>query len=289
VLAGSAAFVIAILVLAPDQILRATGPASMSLVAALAWYLLSRGKFGAAVHVLVFGLWATVTSIAFFTGGIRGMAIIVYPQLILILGWLVGTRAAVVMAALAVAATFGFVLAESFGVLPEPPHTPPVMRWIVDSFIFAFSVILIASFVRSYQDRLAQADKLASDLAQRSADLGHAQSVAHVGSWVYEMISDVMHSSPETCRIFGVPEGTLGSSRSYLSRVHPDDRDALFSAWQAALESGAHFDYEHRIVVGDDTRWIRQIAEFELDAERRPLRSVGTRRTSPSANITIRN
>jgi light-regulated signal transduction histidine kinase (bacteriophytochrome) len=50
----------------------------------------------------------------------------------------------------------------------------------------------------------------------------------------------------------------------------------LLGAWQAALESGAHFDYEHRIVVGEDTRWIRQIAEFEFDAGHRPLRSVGT-------------
>ena len=275
-LAGSAAFVLSIYAFAPDQTLRALGPASMSLVAAIGWFLLSRGRTTAAIYLLVYGLCAAVTGIAFFNGGIRGMAIIVYPQLILILGWLVGTRAAAAMAALAVAVTFGMVLAETFGILPAPPPTPPGMRWIVDSFIFAFSVMLIASFVRSYQDRLKQADRLAADLAQRSADLDHAQSVAHVGSWVYEIVNDVMRSSAETCRIFGIPEGTTGNRDFYLSRVHPEDLDALHGAWQTAITSGLPLDFEHRIFVGNTTRWIRQMAQIELDADGKPLRSVGT-------------
>jgi signal transduction histidine kinase len=175
VLAGSAVFVFAIFVLAPDQTARALGPASMSLVAATAWALLARGRIAAAVYVFALGLWAAVTGIAFFTGGVRGMAIIVYPQLILLLGWLVGTRAAVAMAALAAATTFGFALAESLGFLPLPPPTPPTMRWIVQSFVFAFSVLLIVYFVRSYQERLSKARKLGSDLAQRITEIERTQ------------------------------------------------------------------------------------------------------------------
>ena len=276
VLAGSACFVISILALAPDQTLRALGPATLSLVAAAAWFLLSRGKFVAAIHLLVFGLWTAVTGIAFFNGGIRGMAIIVYPQLILILGWLVGTRAAVAMAVLAIAATFGFVLAESFDLLPAPPHTPPMMRWIVNSFIFAFSVALVSTFVRSYQERLKQADKLAAELARRSAELNHAQAVARVGSWTYEIDTGVTHASAETCRIFDVPDGTTAQRKTYIARIHPDDRAALVEAWQASLRNDAAFDHEHRIVIGDTTRWVRQLAVFERDPDGRPRRSIGT-------------
>ena len=276
ILVGSVTFVISIFILVPDQVARALGPLSMSLVAIFAWVLLARGRTAAAIYLLVYGLYAAVTGIAFFNGGIRAMAIIVYPQLILILGWLIGARAAVLMAALAVAATFGFVMAETFGILPDPFATPAVMRWIVDSFIFAFSVILIVSFVRSYQDRLKQAEKLAGDLAQRSADLDHAQSLAHVGSWVYEPGTGVMRLSAETCRIFGVPDGTSGNRDLFFALVHRDDRDAWDAVWQQALTGGEPVEIEHRAVVGDATRWVRQRVVVEFDADRTPFRIVGT-------------
>jgi PAS domain S-box-containing protein len=283
VLVGSAVFVISLSIFAPDQAVRAFGPALMSLVAVIAKVLLARGRIEAAVNMIAFGLWVVVTGIAFFTGGVRGMAIIVYPQLILLVGWLIGTRAAVTMAMLAVAATFGFALAESWDVLPLAPATPPVMRWIVQSFIFAFSVILIVSFVRSYRERLVDADKLGRDLVLRSAevqareaDLNRAQEVAHVGSWVYDLSTDLIRLSAETCRIFGLPEGTTGSRDSYLSRVHAGDRGAVDRAWQAAIEGGASFDHEHRIVVGKAVHWVRQKAELERDVDGTPLRSVGT-------------
>lgn len=284
VLAGSAAFLFALVMFAPEQAVRAFSPVSMSLVAATAWLLLARGRVEASVNVLAFGLWAVVSAIAFYTGGVRAMAIIVYPQLILLLGWLVGTRAAVAMGALTVAATFFFALAESRGMLPEEPPTPPAMRWVVLSFVFAYSAFLIAHFVRSYNNRLKQADTLGNELALRSAevqareaDLNRAQAVAEVGSWVYDMSADLMHLSAETCRIYGVPEGTTGSRDSYFSRVHPDDRLAVDSAWQAAARKGGEpFDCEHRILVGKAIRWVRQRAEPEFGADHKPLRSVGT-------------
>jgi PAS domain S-box-containing protein len=283
ILAGCAAFVVAILIFAPDQAMRAFGPVSMSLVAAIAWVLLARGRIKTTVHVLAFGLWAVVTGMAFFTGGVGGTITIVYPQIILLLGWMTGARAAVAMAVLTVATTLGFALAESWGFLPLPPPTPPAMRWIVQSFVFAFSVVAIVYFVRSYQNRLGEAGKLGTELARRTAevqareaDFNRAQAVAHVGSWVYDLVTDEMRLSAETCRIFGLPEGTRGSHESYLARVHPEDRSAVDSAWQAALKGGQPFDNEHRILFGNAIRWVRQQAELEFDAEGTPLRAVGT-------------
>jgi PAS domain S-box-containing protein len=283
VLAGSAVYVLAIVALVPDQLWRVAGPVALALVAATARFLLARGRRVATVHVLAIGTWSVVTGIVFYSGGVSGAITIVYPVIILMTGWMLGTRAAVAFASITVAATFGFVLAELPGLLPPPPPAPPVMRWIIQSFVIAFAAVLIAYFVRAYQNRLKDAGALGSELALRSAEvqareaeLNRAQAVARVGSWVYDLAADAIRLSAETCRIFDLPEGTGGGYDAYLARVHPQDRDAVARAWRAALEGGEAFDSEHRILAGAAVRWVRQKAELELGAGGRPLRAVGT-------------
>jgi PAS domain S-box-containing protein len=57
--------------------------------------------------------------------------------------------------------------------------------------------------------------------------------------------------------------------------VHPEDRDAVTLAWLGSLGSGAPFDNEHRITVGEAVRWVRQKAEFERDEKGNVVRAVG--------------
>ena len=268
-LAGSAAVLLAVFVFVPEQTLRSLCAGSVLLVALTAWFLLARGKVEATVYVLAVGMWAAVTGTALYTGGVQGTPNIIYPQIILLIGWFVGARAAVALALSTVAVLLGFALAESWGFLPLPLPTPPAVRWIIQSAVFLFSVVLIVYFVRSYQSRL-------NELSDLDHDLNRAQAVAHIGSWVYELASDTMRLSAETCRIFGLPKGTIGSHDTYLARVHPDDRARVDGAWQSALEGGPPFDNQHRILFGDSVRWVRQVAELEKDANGRPLRSVGT-------------
>ena len=268
-LVGSAAVLLAVFVFAPEQTLRSLCAGSVFLVALLAWLLLARGKREATVYVLAVGMWTAVTGTALYTGGVQGTPNIIYPQIILLIGWFVGARAAAALALSTVAVVLGFALAESWGFLPVPFPSPPAIRWIIQSAVFLFSVILIVYFVRSYQSRL-------NEISDLDHDLNRAQAVAHVGSWVYELASDTMRLSAETCRIFGLPKGTIGSHDTYLARVHPDDRARVDGAWQSALEGGPSFDNQHRILFGDSVRWVRQVAELEKDADGRPLRSVGT-------------
>ena len=216
---------------------------------------------------------------AFFLGGISSTPIIIYPVTILLIGWLVGTQVAMIMAVLTTVITLGFVLAESYGVLPAPPPTSPVLRWTIDTFIFLFSAVLITYMVRSYRNRLTEVRTLGSDLAARTAelqsseaDLNRAQAVAHVGSWIYEVATKKAKLSAETCRILGLPEGSQGSHDAYLKRVHEEDRDAVDRDWQTMLGGGGAYQNEHRIVVGEGVRWISLRAELEPGA----ARAVGT-------------
>ena len=61
----------------------------------------------------------------------------------------------------------------------------------------------------------------------------------------------------------------------FLGVVHPDDRDCVHSKWRAAL-AGEAYDIVHRIVVGGEVRWVRELAEIEFDTDGWLLGGFGT-------------
>ncbi|OHC62783.1 MAG: hypothetical protein A2045_09010 [Rhodocyclales bacterium GWA2_65_20] len=280
-IAGAVVAATGIHIVAPEQTMRLVGPMLMLLLAATAGYLVWRGRIQAATNVLVFGVWAAVTGVTLLTDGVNSPAVIAYPLIILMTGWLINARAALVVAGLTVAATVGFVLAEAWGSLPIPLPSPATMRGGDQIVIYVLSAVLTVFLLRIYDNQLRTLRTVGSELAERMRDLQarktelhRAQAVGNFGSWVYDIVGDTMRLSAETCRIFGLPEGTTGSRDSYLARTHAEDRGVVDSAWQAALK-GAAFDHEHRIVVGEAIRWVRQKAELEFAEDGTPLRSVG--------------
>lgn len=267
---------------APDQPQRTIGPILQLLVAAGTLFLLSRSRIRLALIILVWATWVIVTVVLIFYGGVRGTLADIYPLIIMLCGWMLGARCALVIAALSTVVTLGFVLAELAGVLPASPPTPAVMYGLIQVTSIVFSAALIVFLVRSYHRRLDEVESLSRDLARRTneaqiiaADLKTAQSVAHIGSWVYDFATDKIEMSAETCRIFGIAEGRRGTRTRYLTRVHPDDLPGLNKDWEEALK-GKPLTNEHRIRIDDSYRWICQRAEVEFDANGTPMRSVGT-------------
>jgi len=244
ILAAATAAASTILLTMADQPWRVSGPALMALVALAALRLLSAGRQRAAQTVLVWGSWVAVTGVSTFFGGLRALLVVAYPLLILMGGWLLGLRAAAVLASLTVLAIVGFVVGDAWAWLPTPPSTPAMMHGLVQGACSVVALLLIVFLVRSYQNRIDDVRRLASDLAQRTAelqareaDLNRAQAVAKVGSWVYDLVSGRIDMSAETCRILGLPTGTVGSLDAFMARVHPDDRDttALTDEWRDRL------------------------------------------------------
>jgi len=266
---------------APNQTIRLAGPVLMVLLAVTGWHLLARGRIQAAVNTLAYGAWAGVTGVVFFTGGVNSPATIAYPLIILMTGWLINARSALVVTGVTVGATIGLVLAESLGLLPKPDPSSLVIRSGDQVIIYILSGALIVYLVRVYKNRRMELRKAGSELARRTSDLEmrtaelhRAQAVGKIGSWVFDPASGTAHLSAETCRIFGLPEGATETSITYLARVHPDDREAVDRAWQGLFKGDA-YDIEHRIVDGAAIRWIHQQAELELAPDGSPLRVVG--------------
>ncbi|MFA5389626.1 MAG: PAS domain S-box protein, partial [Candidatus Omnitrophota bacterium] len=114
-----------------------------------------------------------------------------------------------------------------------------------------------------------------AQLRESEQDLKRAQAVAHIGSWRLDVRKNELNWSDEVYRIFGIPEGTLMTYETFVSSIHPDDRELVDKTWKAAL-AGERYEIEHRILAGNDIKWVKEQAELEFDKEGALLGGFGT-------------
>lgn len=117
--------------------------------------------------------------------------------------------------------------------------------------------------------------RLQQALGESEATLLRAQAVAHIGSWRLDFATGKLSWSPEVYRIFGLDPDAPIDYEVFLACVHPDDREKVDAAWQAALK-GAPYGIEHRVKVGGETRWVEDRAKIEFDDDGQPRKVVGT-------------
>ncbi len=114
-------------------------------------------------------------------------------------------------------------------------------------------------------------------LRRNEALLGRAESLAHVGSWEWDMRTRTFQWSDETYRIFGLPpHETEPNFDLVLERTHVDDRTALREKLSAVAAGEALFaEQEFRILLPDgQMRWVHTKAEMEYH-DTGPLRMTG--------------
>jgi len=254
-----------------------TGAAAMFAVALLA----QRGRVRWATNLLAVAGPVLVAWIAFSTGGVHAPIVVFFPVLVFYAGWRFGARGAALAAVLACLAMAALAIADVAGWLPLREHRPILVYLGTQTMALVLAAIAIIWVLRAYQNRIGEARALSRDLARQAAeadasraDLDRAQAVGRVGSWVCHIAEGRVELSAETCRQLGLPQGTEGSYQGYLGKVHPDDRAGVDEAWRAAL-AGSAMAHEHRLLLGDKLRWVRQIAEIRCDTEGHPLDLVG--------------
>ena len=137
---------------------------------------------------------------------------------------------------------------------------PPLNAWF-EAHAYPFEDG-ISVFFRDVTHR----KRVEQTLRENQTDLNLAQYVGRIGSWRLNVQRNELLWSDENYRIFGVPKGTRLSYETFLAIVHPEDRAVVDRQWMAALQ-GEPYDVEHRIVVGNAVKWVRERAELEFDAE----------------------
>src|SRR6478735_11104480 len=104
--------------------------------------------------------------------------------------------------------------------------------------------------------------------------LAEAQSIAKIGSWEWDVETDLVSWSDELYRIYGLDRtGLTPTYEGFLARIHPDDRARVAEVVGAALESDDAFDFEARVVrTNGAVAWIRGQGLVTRDPEGRARR-----------------
>lgn len=129
--------------------------------------------------------------------------------------------------------------------------------------------------VRHLADSAKQASLAA--LERSRAELRESQRMAHLGTWCWHVVDDVLEWSDELHMIYGVQLGTPMDLEAFIDCIHPDDRRGAHHVIERALRTGRPYTVTHRVVRPDGSiRVVEGHGRVEMDDQGRPLRVVGT-------------
>ena len=130
---------------------------------------------------------------------------------------------------------------------------------------------------------IAERKRAEEALRESREDLNRAQAVAHTGSWRMNVQKNELTWSEENHRIFEILPGTHMTYETFLSTVHPEDREYVDREWMAALK-GEPYDIEHRIIVDGTVKWVQSGPNWSSTPKASCLVGSGRLRTSPNAS-----
>lgn len=113
-----------------------------------------------------------------------------------------------------------------------------------------------------------------AELEEVTYELHLAQSVGGMGSFSVDLVSGTFSCSPETARILNLNEFDKIETSKWTEKVHPDDLQAVLSAWERAVGGGA-FDVTYRIVIPEGVRHVKAGARFKRDSDGKPIFAIG--------------
>ena len=137
----------------------------------IAYALMHSGRNIAAGTVLVWGYWLGVTVVASINGGLRGPNLINYPLLLVVSGWLLGTRQTLILAALTELVFIGFLIGDIRGAIPPSDfeNRPAYFIFLTAITFMTAAATLLAR--RGYLSQATEAKKAAAELALSEEDL----------------------------------------------------------------------------------------------------------------------
>ena len=132
---------------------------------------------------------------------------------------------------------------------------------------------------RSSVRDITQRKQAEVELEQARHQLAEGQRIAHLGSWEFIAATQTTLWSDEEKRIYGLDPAQAPPDYETMlrSHIHPDDAVEVDREFRAALEAGAPFEIEHRIVRPDGSvRWTYNKAQPNFDVHGELRGYVGT-------------
>ncbi len=113
---------------------------------------------------------------------------------------------------------------------------------------------LLAGYCQDVTERRRREEEIQSSRRL----LLEAERMARLGSWTWDLRTNVVSGSEEIRRIFGIDGSEPGAaSETFISRIHPDDRDRVLATMIHRAQSLELIAFECRAMLPDGTvRWL---------------------------------
>lgn len=121
--------------------------------------------------------------------------------------------------------------------------------------------------------------KRAEEALQTSeALLKEAQRVSNMGSWEWDIATGELKWSDEIYRLFGQTPQSFGATyEAFLGFIHPEDRQLVSDAVDAAINDREPYSLDHRILrPNGSVRYVHEQGEVTYGSDGTPLRILGT-------------
>ena len=136
----------------------------------VAWAVLKSGAVKRAGYMTIGALSLASAYLALSANGLRGAGFASFFVVMLLAGLLLGSRAAIGVAALAVLTGFALAYAESAGIL-DLPVDAPLIAAVKYAFLFMMSAVIIRSIIHNLQNTLNIAEENSRQLASSNQEL----------------------------------------------------------------------------------------------------------------------
>lgn len=116
-------------------------------------------------------------------------------------------------------------------------------------------------------------------LEEQRKTFSHAEQIAHIGNWDWDIVHNKLRWSNEMYRIFGINRQEFdGRVEAVFKAIHPEDVEKVKAEIRHAIEMGVPGQtVEYRIVLPDGTeRFVRSERETERDDSGKTVRMLGT-------------
>lgn len=115
-------------------------------------------------------------------------------------------------------------------------------------------------------------------LAEKAYLLSESQRIAHIGSYIWDIVTGNIRWSDECYRLYGVNPDTFAvTAESGITCIHPDDQSKSREWVRAHVDGEQTYPITYRTVWPDKSiHWLVTEGEVYRDADGNPVRMIGT-------------
>ena len=165
------------LLVARESPLRGVGAFAAVVFCAAALWQYRRARYDVAAHLLVWGIWLSLTTQLFLTNGLQSRTLMALPLVVILAGWLLPPRGTMALCLTSLAAGAVLALGEMADILPlkrSPSPTPLI--WLAYSIYISLAGMAALQIFQGFRQRYQSQRGLSDDLAAQVAELGHREA-----------------------------------------------------------------------------------------------------------------